>query len=84
MTKLVKEQTYNFSHLETFLNEWENRNKLLIVKDKANNATAVMHIFLENFCGDWKSGDGILFYSDGEAHSAESYDEFLLIDIVTF
>jgi len=77
-------KTYSFKQLQDFLNDWDNRNKFLIVKNKEQNSTAVMHVFMENFCGEWKSGDGILFYNDGEAHSADDSDKFTLINTVSF
>lgn len=81
MEKLKK---YTFKELEEFLNESKNKNKSLIVKNESQDCTAMMHVFTENFCGAWVSGDGVLFYSDGETHSAEPTDEFLLIEIVSF
>ncbi len=81
---MEKLKTYTFKELEDFLNKWENKNKSLILKNESQDCTAMMHVFTENFCGEWVSGDGILFYSDGETHSAEPNDEFLLIDIVAF
>lgn len=81
---MEKLKTYTFKELQEFLNEWNNRNKFLIVKNESQNCTAVMHVFMGNFCGDWLSGDGVLFYNDGEVHSAEEDDEFTLLDVVSF
>ncbi len=81
---MEKLKAYTFKDLQRFLNEFGNRNKFLIVKNETHGCTAVMHVFMENFCGDWRSGDGVLFYNDGETHSAEECDKFTLIDIVSF
>lgn len=81
---MEKLKSYTFEELQEFLYEWENRNKFLIVKNESQNCTAVMHVFMENFCGNWLSGDGVLFYNDGETHSAKDSDEFTLIDVVSF
>ena len=81
---MEENKIYSFKDLEKFLNEWENRNKFLKLNNISQKCTAIMHIFSENFCGDWLSGDGILFYSDGEVHSANPDDEFLLIEVVEF
>lgn len=70
-----------FKELEEFLTEPRNNSKYL--KVERSGYVAVMHVFRENFCGDWLCGDGILFYSDGEVHSAEPDDIFLLTDIKT-
>lgn len=84
---------YQFHRLESWLNEWENRNKALIVTHKIPgitpagtgfDGTAIMHTFGGNFCGDWLSGDGVLFYNDNEAHSAEPDQEFTVVQIITF
>lgn len=71
---------YTFKRLEKFLNKWENRNKCLLVE--LQNQRAIMHVFGGNFCGDWKSGDGILFYDDNEQHSAEPEEGFILVKIL--
>ena len=81
---MKKLKSYTFKELEEFLCEEGNENKFLIVKNESYDSTAVMHVFMVNFCGDWRSGDGILFYNDGETHSAEDHDEFTLIDVVSF
>lgn len=73
---------YSFRELEIFLQNWDNRDKCLKVAD--DNCTALMHTFKGNFCGDWKDGDGILFYSDGEIHSSEPDTEFFLLEIIEF
>lgn len=77
----VKE-VHSFKDLEEFLNK--NPGTALIVRDIGNSQNAIMHTFGGNFCGDWKSGDGILFYEDGEQHSADSDAEFLINKIITF
>lgn len=75
---------YYFKELTGFLAKYENRNKCLIVKNLKDNSNAVMHVFFENFSNDYKSGDPVLFYNDGETHTAESTDLFKLLKIVTF
>lgn len=75
---------YYFKELTEFLAKEENTNKCLIVKDLKNNCNAVMHVFFENFSKDYLSGDPVLFYNDGETHTAESTDLFMLLKIVTF
>jgi hypothetical protein len=74
-------KVYKFSQLEKFLRKSDG-NKCLLVKNVDQNITAIMHVFAGNFCGDWLSGDGVLFYNDGEVHSAEPDDEFELINII--
>jgi len=73
---------YSFSELESFLRQWENQNKCFKVNNVDQKCNALMHTFQENFCGDWKAGDAILFYADGEVHSAEPRDQFLLLEII--
>jgi len=81
---MEKNKLYTFIELEKFLAEWENVSKFLLLKDIENNCTAVMHVFQENFSEGYQSGDGVLFYSDGDTCSADDDKEFLLIDIVSF
>lgn len=71
---------YSFKTLEEFLNEWENRNKCLLVEFQ--NQRAIMHVFGVNFSENYQSGDGILFYDDNEQHSAEPNDEFTLVRVL--
>lgn len=74
--------TYTFKQLQDYLLKDDNQNVSIIVKNKEYNENAMMHVFRGNFCGDWLAGDGILFYSDGETHSANDEDEFILINII--
>lgn len=78
------QKSYSFKQLQSYLEKWDNRDKCLIVKNEDQDVTAIMHIFWDNFCGDWLSGDGVLFYSDGETHSADDNDMFTLISIIKF
>jgi len=78
-----KLKLYTFKELQEFLYEIDNCNKFLIVENDTEDR-AVMHVFRGNFCGDWRAGDGVLFYNDGETHSAEDDDEFMLINVLTF
>jgi hypothetical protein len=75
---------YSFEALEKALNEFEKFGICLHVRNVKQNETAIMHVFHENFCSPWLSGDGVLFYNDGETHSAESYEEFELLKIIKF
>jgi hypothetical protein len=77
---MKKYNSYTFLELQQFLNQ--DTGKHLIVKNEKTGDTAVMHVFRENFCGGYVSGDGILFYADGEVHSANESDKFILIDII--
>lgn len=80
---MEQNKVYTFNELEEFLNEWENVSKCLIVKNNELNQNAFMHVFGENFSEGYQSGDGILFYNDGDACSADHDTEFTVIDIVT-
>ena len=73
-----------FKKLEKWLIKEGNENKCLIVYDMANQITAIMHVFFENFSNHYQSGDGILFYKDGETHSANPDDKFRIIRIISF
>lgn len=78
---MKKGKSYTFKQLEDFLKK-SDRGKSLIVESASFGDKAMMHIFGGNFCGDWLSGDGVLFYEDGEVHSANPDDGFLLLDII--
>lgn len=75
---LTENSTYSFEQLEAFLKEAD-RGSYLLVENLEYKHKAVMHVFGGNFCGDWMSGDGVLFYDNGEVHSANPEDEFRLI-----
>src|SRR4051812_23706086 len=84
---------YQFHELERWLNDWDNRDKALIVTHRIPGiipagtgfeGTAIMHTFGGNFCGDWLSGDGVLFYNDTEVHSAEPDQEFTVLQIIQY
>lgn len=70
---------YTFLQLEKFLSD--KPGTYLIVASIEYPERATMHIFGNNFCGDWVSGDGVLFYANGEVHGANPSDEFKLIAI---
>ena len=70
---------YRFFDLETYLQS--NPGQCLLVMDSEGDC-AMMHVFGGNFCGDWKSGDGILFYKY-EQHSAGPDDLFTLLQIIS-
>ena len=82
-TKLELGKPHTFEDLEKYLFQHENRAKFLKLYDSQNKQNAIMHVFFENFCSDWKSGDGILFYDDGETHSADSEDLFVVKEIIS-
>lgn len=73
--------TYTFEQLEGFMNK-SDPGTYLLVENMEFKQKAVMHIFGGNFCGDWLSGDGVLFYDNGEVHSSNPDDEFRLIKIM--
>jgi len=77
-------KTYRFEQLEKMLLKDDRQNVFIIVRNIQYNETAVMHLFLENFAENWLSGEGVLFYSDGVAKSADGWDEFELLSINTF
>lgn len=81
--KMIPGELYSFTKLQEFLID-SDRNIYLIVENTEMSQTAVMHVFMENFCGDWRSGDGVLFYADGETHSANEDDLFRLVEIRNF
>lgn len=75
--------TYTFSQLEEFLNEEKfGEYSFLRVHDIKSNQFALMGLFRSNFCGDWLSGEGVLFYDDGETHSSDSDTEFKFLAII--
>lgn len=76
-------ESYTFESLEKFLFQYENENKFLKLYDPTNKQKAIMHVFFQNFCGNWRSGDGVLFYDDGETHSADSGDLFEVLEIMS-
>lgn len=82
MLELLK--AYTFEQLENFLREWENIDKCLLVKNEPCDCTAIMHVFQENFSDAYQSGDGVLFYRDGDTKSADADDEFTLLQIISF
>lgn len=80
MRKLTNGETYAFYNLAKRLGQ-RKPGTYALVEDKQYGGRAIMHIFRVNFCGDWVSGNGVLFYADGEVHSANDGDEFKLISI---
>lgn len=80
--KLELGKQYTFKDLEEYLFQHENRALFLKLYDIQNKQKAIMHVFFENFSGVWKSGDGVLFYDDGETHSADSGDMFIVEEIM--
>lgn len=45
------------------------------------NLIGIMHIFSENFSKNYLSGEGVIFYQDGETHSANPWDQFKVLEI---
>lgn len=76
-------QLYTFKDMESFLDDWENRSKVLVIEDKCKDR-GMMHTFGGNFCGDWLSGDGVVFWNNKDVTSAEPNDEFNLLKIILF
>lgn len=80
--KIEKGKTYTFEHLEKYLIDHEEKGmQFLKVQNVEHGNKAMMFVFFENFCGNWRSGDGVLFYDDGETHSASDYDKFKVLEI---
>lgn len=80
MRKLTNGNTYTFIRLQEHLGK-SKPGTFALVENIQYGGRAIMHIFGGNFCGDWLSGDGVLFYADGEVHSANEGDEFKLISL---
>lgn len=76
---------YTFAQLEIFLNDQEyNQYTFFRVWNMDQECYALMTTFKENFVtATWLSGDGVLFYQDGEVHSSNPDDEFRLIAIIS-
>lgn len=68
-------ETYTFEELERKVES----SQYLIVLNIAFNMTAIYHTFSENFSKEYQSGDGVLLYKDGEAHSSSSGECFKVI-----
>lgn len=76
-------KSYSFEDLEKYLFQYKNRKKFLKLFDLRDKQKAIMHVFFANFYGDWKSGDGVLFYDDCEVHSADSDDMFKVVEVMS-
>jgi len=84
MSKITLEPDglYEFKQLAEYLSGDDSPpGTFLLVENMQLKERAIMHIFTENFCGPWRSGHVILFYADGEATSANEYDEFRFISM---
>jgi hypothetical protein len=76
-------RSYSFTELESYLNEIEFGNRAMLrVYDKRNKEYAIMATFGDNFSDQYHSGDGVLFYSDGDTTSADNDDMFELISVI--
>lgn len=80
MTEVVG-KIYSFSDLEIMLNDRGSKD-FFRVKNVQYGLIALMCTFLQNFSTLYKSGDAVLFYEDGEQHSADTHDEFILLEII--
>lgn len=90
-THVMVGNAYTFEELEKYLQK--NVGKALIVTLTLAGVDgvgiryvgrAIMHVFGVNFCGDWKRGDGVLFYSDSEVHAAEPNEVFTVLQIIQY
>lgn len=79
--KLKVGKAYEFGVLEALLSEAK-FTTMVRVFDMGNKQFAIMAVFHENFCGDWLSGDAVLFYDDNETHTADQHAMFLLEEII--
>lgn len=73
---------YQFQELEKLLSD-ESYTVAFRVKEMRYDLYALMLGFSGNFSDAYQSGDGVLFYEDGETHSADPTDEFTLLEIIT-
>jgi hypothetical protein len=82
-TNIKVGNVYTFQELEQYLANMDAvpPGTFALVENVQYSERAIMHVFESNFCGDWRSGDGVLFYADGEVHSANCGDEFRLLSI---
>lgn len=77
---------YTFAQLERFLKAQlmkKGHTKFLKVYNLEVKQYAIMLVFHTNFSDAYRSGDGVLFYDDGETHSANPEDEFELLEMHT-
>lgn len=82
MENIQAGENYEFKALEYWLNTWENRNKCLVLH--LGKESGIMHTFGGNFCGDWRSGDGVIFWDNNDVTSADPDDRFLVKQIIQF
>lgn len=80
--EIVLSETYSFEQLEKALFEQEDRNVYLKVFNTEVKQFGIMHVLYCHFADQWLEGNGIIFYDDGEVHSANSYDEFKVVAIL--
>ncbi len=80
--EIVKSNTYEFQELAKYLSQDGKENEYLKLYDAGNNCFAIMHVLGTGLCEKWQIGDGILFYDDGETHSANDYDTFKVVAIL--
>lgn len=58
---MIQGKEYTFKELQDFLIKHDKTNVCLVVNNIQYKERAIMHIFLGDFCGDWKSGDVYFF-----------------------
>lgn len=74
---------YSFKELEYLLNnQHHTKYSFFKVYNVENKSYALMTVFRENFSQSYLSGDGVLFYDNGETHSSDEHDVFTLIDFI--
>lgn len=78
---MKKGELYTFSQLLVGLKELEEY-QFLRVHDGRNDVFALFTYFTANFSDAYQSGDGVLFYEDGEACSSDDDDLYLLMDFI--
>lgn len=84
MDSIEAGKTYKFHELEDYLYHSDRANQTLIVANAVTNEQAIMHVFFGNFSKDWQAGDAVLFYNNGETHSANRNEHFILVSIIGF
>lgn len=72
---------YRFDFLEKLLSHYDSK-FLIRLRNIEYNSYCMMWLFQENFSREYQSGDGVLFYEDGDSTSANPGDEFEMIEII--
>lgn len=82
MRREVLGETYNFKELESMLGDRMILNPAFYRIKSEDGLIGLMSVFSENFSSAYQSGDGVIFYEDGEQHSADPYDKFDLLSVI--